>query len=63
MKKGLLIIASVAIILLSNSCNKCATCTIYPGTTTKICEKSYSSKDDYNSAFHQLEAQGYNCHD
>ncbi|MDB5282948.1 MAG: hypothetical protein JWO06_2023 [Bacteroidota bacterium] len=62
MKRISVLFIAVIALLTINSCKQCATCTIYPGKTQKICRDTYESNDSYYKAFHLLESQGYTCH-
>ena len=63
MKNKILFFGAVAILALTTSCEKCATCTYNDPTQGKLSTEVCSSGDSYDSAIKVYEDNGWTCVD
>ena len=61
MKNIILFFGSIAILALSTSCEKCATCTFNDPELGKLSTEVCSSSHSYNSAIKVYEDNGWTC--
>ena len=61
MKKALILSSAIALIGITSSCQKCATCTINDPEEGKITNEVCNSGNAYESAIKVYEDNGYTC--
>ncbi len=61
MKKALILASAIALVAVTSSCQKCATCTINDPEAGKISNEICNSGNAYESAIKVHEDNGWNC--
>ena len=61
MKNKILLFGAFAVIVLSSSCKKCATCTYNDPTQGKLSTEVCSSSNSYETAIKVYEDNGWTC--